>query len=516
MSSTQDTNSRLKSLLKGVGLGLINHLCIGLFLGLVLSPYIVHSLGDRYYAINVMISAFVGSFSLIDMGLNLAVSRYFTQYFSRGEKQNCIELSNTAFFMYCVISLVAFVFIILGGLGLYFWYPTMEDRLLILQVICINGIAFAINFPLMALTGVVNGTLRQELTGFCAMIFRLIAAALSFLVLYLGYGLFALALVNLIVPMLNLIAMRPLLKIAFPEFTLSRRFIRFSLLPKLFSYGASNFLIFLAETISQNGGLFVISALLSLDKVTPYSLVSMNLSGYFIVAMSLLGGGWLINWFTYLNATEDMELFKKSIRFAHKLCTFSATFMLLGIIFWAPDFVTRWVGPKYLVAYPSLVLLALAVWVFHSQTVNTKILFAIAKHHFLAYLMLIGSVINILGAILFVSLGFGINSVAMSTLIVETSLRGGFIPYYVCRIRKESYLHYLLQLAKNVSAALISWIPCYIFSHYLLAPNYPMLFLNGFLCACAYIPCVFLIGFNRHERKELLGFILKRFHVKSK
>ncbi|MGL6195936.1 MAG: hypothetical protein ACRC2T_14065 [Thermoguttaceae bacterium] len=503
-----NTTTKFRSLMKGMGFGFVD-LVIGIFLGLVLSPYIVKTLGDRLYAINVVISSFVGCFSILDLGTKLAVSRYFTEHFSRGEKKECLVLANSSFFLLWGVGIIAFEFIVLCGWGIYVLYPDMENRLLFFEVICINALAFGISFPQGALTGVIDGTLRQDLTSSRNVMFRLCAAVLSFVVLYCGGGLIGLSLVNLVVPILNTIALHRLVYVVFPEFTISRALVKISLFPRLISYGFSSSMNFISGVVSTRGGLFVLAAMLSLETVTPYSLVSVNLTAYFLAVMSLIGGNWLVNWLTHLIALCDYQSLRKSIRLATKVCIFCATFIMFGIIFWSTDFVTRWVGEKYLIAYPSLIVLALAIWVPGCLAPHSKMLFAFGKHRFSAYVDIIGVTCNIIMTIAFVYIGFGITGVALSTLIVNICVRGMIVPTYSSQLLGESPVKLLIDTFRSILISVVACFLPFIITQSLSGPNYPRLFLVGFTSILVYIPAVFLFGFKKDERAEIIQFLQK-------
>jgi len=191
------------------------------------------------------------------------------------------------------------------------------------------------------------------------------------------------------------------------------------------------------------------------------------------------------------------------MRFSYKICAYSATFMLFGLLVWSPDFVVRWVGEKYLVVYPSLVMLSLYVWISQIQVPNTKLLFALAKHALLSYLTLVGGILNVVLSVVLVWYGWGINGVAFSALLVETMVRGIIIPIYVRWLLNESVVVYYCRLFSYILTAAVACIVPAIISWKLLGPTYPRLFLVGSLSALTYLPVVYFLGFNAAERNEL-------------
>ena len=501
-----DHRTNLIHLLEGAGLTLLN-LLLTIGIGFVLAPYILQVLGDRLYAMNYTIGTFVGVFAILDFGIDSAVSRYFVLHFAKGERKECIEVANTAFYLFIVIGICGFFLISLIGGGIFFLYPEMEDRRLFLAVVLIHALVFALNFPLRALHGIINGTMRQDLTASREVFFKIFGVSLSFLVLYVSnggrIGLIGLAGVGLVIVLLDIIVLCRLVYKVFPDFVFSLSFYRRELLRKLLSFGSYTFLVFIGDTLSTKGALFVLPAMMSLEETASYAAVSVNLSSYFFAVMTTIGGGWLITWFTYLHANGEKELLAVSMRFSYKICAYSASFMLFGLLVWSPDFVTRWVGAERLDTYPSLVMLSLYVWISQIQVPNTKLLFALAKHSILSYLTLIGGILNVVLCIVLVQYGWGINGAAFSALLIETIVRGIIIPIYVRRLLNENIVVYYLRLLFYIAIAAIAWIVPAIISYFLLAPNYPRLFLVGGLSALAYLPAIYFLGFNARERDEL-------------
>ncbi len=499
----------LKNLLKGAGFNVLN-LAITVVLGFVLVPYIISMLGPRHYVIYAAIGQIVGCFAILDLGIDSAVSRYFVLHFAKGEKRECIEIANTALFLFVWIGLVGFLAISLVGWGIYVLYPDMEDRELFFIVLLINAMVFGLNFPLRALNGIINGTLHQELTGSRDVLFKLLGTGLIVLALYLGFGLIGMALSSIVIFFLNIIILYRLVYAVFPEFVFSVSFYRKELVRKLVSFGTFTFLVFIGDNLSTKGGFFIFTWMVSLEAATSYTAVSVNLSTNFFALMSVIGGGWLITWFTYLHANGEQELLDKSLRLSYKICVYSGTFMLFGLIAWSPDFVTRWLPAKVLDAYPfsdvypSLILLSLYVWISQIQAPNTKLLFAMAKHHVLGYLAVAGGLINVASCVVLVYCGWGITGIALSAFVIETCVRGIIIPVYVRFLLGESVVVYYLRLLSYVFVAAVACVVPGLISYALLAPSYPRIFLVGGLCAMAYAPTIFFLGFDRSERTQII------------
>jgi O-antigen/teichoic acid export membrane protein len=219
---------------------------------------------------------------------------------------------------------------------------------------------------------------------------------------------------------------------------------------------------------------------------------------------------------TLLYTNHDKELADKTLKLAYKMSTCFTTFFAFGLIVWGQDFLMRWGGKNetgnyyFLEAYPSLVLITLGVWIAQCQAPNTKYLYALAKHAFIAYAGLIGNTLAIAGAAVFLYWGHGVEYVAGCIFLSMLAVRGTAVPIYVCLLRKEKITNYFLQIFSYIGCAGIACVIPYIISYYLLAPNYWRLVLVGFLCSITYFPVYLLITISKTEWEKIQTIFRKQ------
>ncbi|MDR0338384.1 MAG: hypothetical protein LBI18_15020 [Planctomycetaceae bacterium] len=504
----------LNYLLKGAGLQVLNFGVV-VILGLMLAPYVLRTLGERDYGINVIVAGLVGAFSLADLGISAAVSRFFTVAYAQKNKEECIALSNTAFFTFLLLGGIGFLGLLATALVIYY-LNLMDDRLLITIIIVINGFTFCVNFPMNIFIGIVNGTMRQELIGLQSLTFRLLGALTTFLILFCGGRLIVLACAGLVIALLNMVILLRLVYVAFPDFLLNPSYFRWEILFKLIRYGLFTFLIFVSGVILNQGSILIISTLIKIEAVALFSMIALELSGYLLNLMETIMGNWLTTWLTLLHSQQDKELANKTLKLAYKMSTCFASFCAFGLIVWGPAFLMRWGGKNdagdyyFLEAYPSLVWLTLGVWIIQCQAPNTRYLYAVAKHSFLAYTGFICNIIALEVATLLVCYGYGVESVAGCICLSMLAVRGIAAPIYACLLRKQKIIPYFLQISSYIICAGIAYVIPLIISHYLLAPNYGLLVLVGCLCSITYFPVYLLITINKTERETIRNFFRKQ------
>src|SRR5580704_5318496 len=82
-------------------------LATNVLVGIFLSPFILHRLGDSAYGIWVLIFSITGYYGLFDLGIRSSVVRYVSKFTATGESDKLNRLVNTSLWSYTLIGAVA-------------------------------------------------------------------------------------------------------------------------------------------------------------------------------------------------------------------------------------------------------------------------------------------------------------------------------------------------------------------------------------------------------------------------
>src|SRR6202161_2897471 len=75
--------------------------------GLFLSPFLLHWLGDTAFGIWVLIFSITGYYGLFDLGIRSSVVRYVSKFTATGESDKLNRLVHTSLWSYTLIGAVA-------------------------------------------------------------------------------------------------------------------------------------------------------------------------------------------------------------------------------------------------------------------------------------------------------------------------------------------------------------------------------------------------------------------------
>src|SRR5277367_545915 len=80
---------------------------VNILIGIFLSPFIVHRLGDAAFGIWVLIFSVTGYYGLFDLGIRSSIIRYVSKYTATGDQEKLRQFVSTALVSYTCIGLVS-------------------------------------------------------------------------------------------------------------------------------------------------------------------------------------------------------------------------------------------------------------------------------------------------------------------------------------------------------------------------------------------------------------------------
>lgn len=521
----------LTRLLQGAGFS-VGALGVGIAFGLVLTPYMLATLGDAAYGVYALASLFAGWCGLLDFGLTTTTSRYVTRFYTQGDLRGVNEIGATAITLFGGISALVFLLACAAFLVARFFGAHFDETGLLAGALFFAGAAFAVSKISDGLCGVIKGALRQELTGGTVFIFRILFGLVNFAVLYCGGRVIALFVGNLALTVVQLLVYAVLVRRAAPFFRFSFRNFRKARVRTLFNYSFFAFLSQAGELAVNRSDLIVIAALMSAPDVARYNLVVVTLMSYFN-SFLYEASNWETNWFAKLTARETAEEgpreksaappaafgpeFYRSRAAITRASIYLAAFMAFGLLAFGRPFIARWIGPEYLDAFPALALCAAAAGLYRgSAETNARMLQGVARHRILAWTAIAHGVLNVLLSVFFVKLGLGLTGVALGTVLPGVAIHYFWTPNAACRLVGEKRrVYWSRQIRTTLVAAAALALPA-LCAWKFAAPSYPVLAALAAASAAFYAAFVYRAGLDANERAWIRKTLREKFNrIKS-
>ncbi len=430
---------------------------VNVLVGIFLSPFILHRLGDEAFGLWILIFSVTGYYGLFDLGIRSSIVRYVAKYSATGEYEDLNRLVNTAMFSYSGIGAVAMGITLIAAyyVNSIFRVPAefvVTARWLLIMV----GTAVSLGFPLGVFSGTLEGLQRFYLLNFTNISSTLLRAVLIVIALRHGGGLLAVALITVSLPLFNgLVNAAVVLRHLPLHFGL--KYVSRSSLRRIASYSGTTFLIIVAGRLRFKTDAMIIGTFLSAAAVT-YFTVGSRLVDYASEVVSSLAQIF-VPMSSQSQAKGDLDALRKIFVAGNRACAFiifpiTAVLTILG-----KSVIEAWVGPKYVAAsYPVLLVLLYPTTLMLAQSASGRTLWGMARHRTWAWVVLAEGASNLILSVILVR-RYGILGDAIGTAIPLTCSMVFFLPQHLCRllgIELRTYLYRAFVLPLTLCVPLIA------------------------------------------------------------
>jgi O-antigen/teichoic acid export membrane protein len=254
---------------------------------LVLSPYIVRRLGDTAYGLWVLLGSLVGYLGLLDFGIRGAVTRYVAKLHAAAADAEASRITSTAATIVSIAAVVAVVgSVVLATSIVQNFDITPAETVTARIVVILGGLTIAATLLGGVFGGIVIGVQRFDLNGQIEIGVGIVRALGIYIALRVGFGLVALAVIQLAVSVARTGASAWLAGRLYPTLRLRFGVWEREALRELVSFSLYSTLLVFSSTLILYSDSVVIGALLPVQAITFFAIAS-NLTSY---ARALIGG----------------------------------------------------------------------------------------------------------------------------------------------------------------------------------------------------------------------------------
>ncbi|MFA5261673.1 MAG: oligosaccharide flippase family protein [Candidatus Omnitrophota bacterium] len=473
---------------------------------LVMTPFLIKSLGDRIYGMWMLVSSLFGFYDLLDLGMGKAVNRFLAREIGLKDERACNQVFNTALFTFAIIGLVSLLITVVFSFMARYFISDPAEVVIFRKFIILSGLSIALFFVMRAFSGVLESHLRYDVNVSVDFLNLLLRTTLIVVFLKKGYGLVAIGVIMLLVNVFcHMIMIIRTKRVA--------GYLKFSLkcfdpkqLKKFFGYSMYSFLSQISHRISHDIDNFVIAGFLGIGLVTVYSIAARLVKYFSQLLFATMG--LMTPVFSQYEAVGNYDAIREKFEFISKICWCASLIIGGNILLLGKVFIFRWVGPEYGAAYALLVILVSSTMLSSTNIPGMNLAFGISRHRFPTILSLCGALTNLILSIIFVKRGMGLEGVAWGTAIPAV-ISGLFIlPVYTCRIIHMDIRKYYLKIALPVlSLTAIYFWGAWLAERHVLAPGYGCVLacglLNTFVCGLL----AYYLILNNRERKYLHALV---------
>lgn len=399
--------------------------------GLLLTPFLVHGLGDARFGIWTLVFSVAAYFGILDLGIGQAVVKYVAEYHARRECDRLNELLSTAFVAF--LGLGGIIFGLSAALALVlptlFRVPPQHEAEARLMVILMGGTLF-LQFPFAIFAGVLAGLQRYEVEKGIGAAMWVTNGVLSLAVLAVGGGLLGLTAVWSTVILSGRAAQFVAARRYYAELRLAPSLVSRASTRSLTGFSIWLFLLQLGRQVSLNSDPLVIAALLGPAAVAPYAIGSKLANALRMAPEPFIAI--LVPIFSRLHALDGRTRVQEGYLMATRAVLTLALPVAAALWFTAPGLIQVWVGERY-VEQSSVItrVLLLAFVSIVSVAPVTPVITAVQPPRALSALTTVAALLNAAASLLLVS-QVGLVGAAFGTLLTNGVLGLLLFPY-ACR-----------------------------------------------------------------------------------
>lgn len=478
---------------------------LNLAVAFLLSPFLVHSLGDSRYGLWVLVLSATGYMGLLDTGLRVSIVKHTAACNARGDFAGLNRILFTGLALYGSLSVV--VVLLSGGAWAFF------DRLFTVPpadlptgrvLAFIAGLNVALSLPLGVFGGLLAGLQRYDLLTRAGIIVLLLRTAAIVAAVTSGFELVALGWIHIASQILNAVLLISTARRQFPQLDLRPQRIEKDTLRTLYSYSGYIVLNNIAMFLLFYSGEVLIGVFIGTAAVTSFS-IARSLVQY----LSTIIGSMTQVFHPY---ASDQHERGNVAAVVNTLIIGTKTSLLIALpvgaayLIIGPAFIAIWMGAEYgAAAGLTLAILTVAQIVWLSQSTAGNVLLGIGRHRMVTSLNLATGVAGILLSIALIP-RFQANGVALGSAVPIVLTQAILLPMWTARAVGVTLRHYVATAYVGPVAAVLPFALC-LFTISRIWPPAQLVVLAVEVAAAlaVFAPSVYFLAFTPEERQLWLG-----------
>jgi O-antigen/teichoic acid export membrane protein len=501
---TSTSNSRLLSN------SIINNLgtIIQVIIALVLTPFLIKSLGDTQYGIWTIVAGLSGYMSLLDFGIASAVTRFVSKHHEKKEIKEINVTISSALAMFLVISsILVGISPIISQAVVHF----IEIDTALIPVISALIIIVSFDMAIFILSGVLRGALsgfqRYDITTYIYIVSALYKAIALVVVLKMGFGLVGMGIISLTANAISAFLFIITLKNIYPFISIAPRYISKSAIKRIYTYGKYTFIGMISNQIIYYSDTFIVAYFLGAAAVTYYT-IPWSLAEYSKQLFLAVGRAFVPAFSSHDAGERHAEISKLYLDGTRYMLIFSNLFCI-GFLCLGGEFISIWLGPEYKEKCQWLVYIFFSVQLIAApQIISYSMLQGLSKHKTYSRAAMILAFSNLSFSLILVQY-IGLIGVALGAAIPQLVFYAIFVPFHSNYVMKISNIEYVKKTFIKVLPPSLALAASALYLKSIFPPNsFLTLIALAMVCAAIYGLFCYLFSLNKNEKEKIKNLVI--------
>lgn len=318
-------------------------------------PFIVKSMGDAGYGVLVVVTAIVGYFAVLDLNITPGAIKFIAEYNALKKQHELNQVITFGALIYLVIGFLGMIgaYFLAEPLALHFF--TIPAHLVTVTVASIKLAAIGFLFGQLQsyLHSIPQALQRYDISAKLETFFGSIVPLSTVALLWLGYGLYEIVLLRVLLSLFNVLVLGVVIKNLIPAFRIEKP--SKNIATGLASFSAYAYLGRIAGLIYAEGDKLVIGAIVGVTALTYYIVPFTLVNRIFSMSYRLVGVIYPVA--SALKSSNELDKLKGIYFTSARYVFYINSCFLLVFITFAQDILYYWLGPAFV--GPSSTVLAL-------------------------------------------------------------------------------------------------------------------------------------------------------------
>lgn len=474
---------------------------------LLYTPWMKNQIGDANYGLYTLVGSLVAIF-MMDFGLSTSVTRFISKYRAENNEMQINNVMGYVFKLYIAIDVIISIVLIIVYLLIDNIYVglSISERDTLKKIFLIFATYSVLAFPFTPLSGVLNAYEKFVWLKICELFQKLFAIFLTVVALLTDHGVVALVLMNAVSGIATILIKLWIIgkgKMIRPNFWIRDKV----LLRELFGFSIWVTVLALAQRLIFNIApsiLGVTSTSIEIARFAPAS----QLEGYFFTFAYAING-----LFMPMVARLDYNMDNRGIENImikvgkYQICVLGLLFA--GICTIGTEFIELWMGSEYRISGICTVLLIVPSIFLYPQQIANTLLSIRNKIKYQAMSALIIGAINVgLSFVLTPQLGALGSSISICVAFLVNLVLLNIVYHKVLHLNLKQF--YKVVYIRYVPTILLAIIITQFILRYITYSGWLWLLVKIVVCTTVYLMLLFMIGFSKEEKAQIISVIRKR------
>jgi O-antigen/teichoic acid export membrane protein len=409
-------------------------------MSLMITPFMIHHLGDLQFGIYTLAFSSVGYFDLLAQAIRSTLQRFVGRISDMPDSGALNSVFSTALTVSLAVGLLTIVlFTGLSRVLPSFFNLAPAQQHLFAMLLILVGLNLGLGVPTALLGSYLCGLHRFDLYNLLSIIRQVLRTMLVLLVLLDGKGLLAVAGCVLVATLFSLPLNWWMIRKIDSGLKIDARLVRLGTARDLLTFSFWTLLNNIGQLLRDSTDSIVIGRILNPALITPFTVAS-RVVDYFRPTINSMVSPSLPR-FSQLDGhgrdDEIRDLFLRLTRLSAVISLAVGSMLILH----GRTLLLLWVGARYVSSYPILVLLTVGAVASAAQLATPHALIAKGRHRAYGIWTIGEGLVNLVLSVIWAR-KYGIVGVALGTAVPLVVLKLTLQPWYVTRVLNVSLLEY--------------------------------------------------------------------------